>query len=220
MTIASLIALAAVDSVNPSAIVITLYLLSRERAPVQVAVYLVAIFITYSAFGVTMMLGIDILLPSAGSIFRSRTGLIAQALVGIVLLVYSLRASTEVTSPRAPVAPSMGTLAALVTLGASVTVMELPTALPYFAAIALLTSEELRVQEWVPLLVMYNAIFVLPPLALLIGHLVAGERLAERYASLRRRLEREARKTLLWIAGLVGSWLLVTSAIELVARFA
>ena len=42
-----LLALALVDSINPSAIVVTLYLLSRGRAPAQVAVYVAAIFLTY-----------------------------------------------------------------------------------------------------------------------------------------------------------------------------
>jgi hypothetical protein len=34
-----LLALALVDSINPSAIVVTLYLLSRGRVPAQVVVY-------------------------------------------------------------------------------------------------------------------------------------------------------------------------------------
>ena len=208
-----------VDSINPSAIVVTLYLLSRERALVQVAVYAGAIFVTYSALGVMMMLGIDTLVPSLGGLLRGRTGFVVQSLIGLAILVYCLTASTR-HAPSKPVAPpSAGTIAALVVLGISVTAMELPTALPYFAAIALLTSAELPIREWAPLLGMYNAIFVLPPLALLVGHLILGERLGQKYAALRQRLERGARETTLWIGGLVGGWLFVTGAIELIARF-
>jgi Sap, sulfolipid-1-addressing protein len=59
-----LLALALVDSINPSAIVVTLYLLSRERVPAQVVVYVAAIFLTYLTLGSMIMLGIDALLPS------------------------------------------------------------------------------------------------------------------------------------------------------------
>jgi hypothetical protein len=46
-----LLALALVDSINPSAIVVTLYLLSRERASAQVVVYVAANFLTYLTLG-------------------------------------------------------------------------------------------------------------------------------------------------------------------------
>jgi hypothetical protein len=54
-----LLALAVLDSINPSAIVVTLYLLSRDRASAQVVVYVAAIFVIYLTLGATMMLGID-----------------------------------------------------------------------------------------------------------------------------------------------------------------
>lgn len=47
----SLLALALVDSINPSAIVVTLYLLGRQRVPARVAVYVAAIFVTYLTLG-------------------------------------------------------------------------------------------------------------------------------------------------------------------------
>jgi cytochrome c biogenesis protein CcdA len=100
----------------------------------------------------------------------------------------------------------------------TVTMMEIPTALPYFAAIAVITGAELPIRQWLPLLAIYNAIFVLPPAMLLAGHLLFGERLRERYAGLTQRLQHGARETALWIAGLVGGALLVTSAIELLVR--
>jgi cytochrome c biogenesis protein CcdA len=102
---------------------------------------------------------------------------------------------------------------------ASVTAMELPTAVPYFGAIALLTSADLPMARWLPLLVLYNAIFVLPPVLLLVGHIVFGRRLNARYADLRERLQAGARETMLWIAGLVGGGLLVSSVVEYIARF-
>ena len=56
-----LLALALVDSINPSALVVTLYLLTRERVLAQVLVYVAAIFVTYVTLGAILMLGLDAL---------------------------------------------------------------------------------------------------------------------------------------------------------------
>jgi cytochrome c biogenesis protein CcdA len=219
MTIASLIVLAAVDSINPSAIVITLYLLSRAEAGVQVGVYIATIFLTYFTVGLLMILGIDTFLPSIETLLVSPLGLIGQGLAGLALLVYGLRASADRTSATPVAPPSARTYAALALLGVAVTAMELPTALPYLGAIAVITSADLPIRQWAPLLALYNTIFVMPPLMLLAGHIFFGEQLRERYAGLRLRLQHGARETVRWVAGLVGGGLFVTSAIELVARF-
>jgi len=220
LTIAGVLLLAAIDSINPSAIVVTLYLLSTagSRALVRVGVYVTTIFITYLLLGVMMVLGIESLLPFFGGVLRSRTGFIAQCLAGLVLLVYGLTASTSRQPTPVVARPSASTHAALVMLGVTVTAMELPTAVPYFAAIALISEAALPIRAWLPLLGIYNVIFVLPPIALLVGHLVLQDRLAESYAALRQRLESGARETMRWVAGLVGGWLFLTGAIELIAR--
>jgi hypothetical protein len=220
MTVAGVLVLALIDSINPSAIVVTLYLLSTagSRAFAHVATYVGAIFITYSLLGMMLVLGLESLLPALGDVLDGRTGLIVQSVVGLALLVYSLTAASTRDSSPVVARPSATTYAALAMLGITVTAMELPTAIPYFAAIALISEAGLPMRAWAPLLGLYNVIFVLPPIALLAGHLVLQGRLAEPYAALRQRLERGARETMLWIAGLVGGGLLVTGVIELVAR--
>jgi hypothetical protein len=127
-----LVALALVDSINPSAIVVTLYLLSRGRVAAQVAVYTAAIFLTYLTLGTTMMSGIDALLPSLRTMSESRLGFIVQGLIGLAMLLYAIRApATARSAPR--VEPGASTSAGLALLGITVTTMELPTAVPYFA---------------------------------------------------------------------------------------
>jgi cytochrome c biogenesis protein CcdA len=213
-----LLALALVDSINPSALVVTLYLLSRERVATQVVVYVAAIFVTYLTLGAVMMAGLDAVLPSLSVPGGGRLGLIAQGLVGLALFLYAIRAPpTAKSTPR--VEASATSYAALATLGVTVTALELPTAVPYFGAIALLTSAELPLARWLPLLLLYNAVFVLPPLLLLAGHVVFGRRLDARYADLRERLQAGARETMLWIFGLVGGGLVFWSVVEYVARF-
>jgi len=220
MTIPAVLLLALLDSINPSAIVVTLCLLSTagSRALSQVTVYVGAIFSTYFLLGVMLMLGVELLLPSLSGILSGRTGFLVQSLVGLGLLVYSLTASTKGEASPGVTRPSATTYAALVMLGISVTAMELPTAMPYFAAIALMSNAALPIAAWAPLLGIYNVIFVLPPIALLVGHLALQGRMTERYAALRQRLESGARETGLWVAGLVGGGLFLTGIIELVAR--
>jgi putative Mn2+ efflux pump MntP len=210
-----LLALAVVDSINPSAIVVTLYLMSRQRPPAHILAYIAAIFLTYLTLGMLMMLGLDALLPSAGAAIDSRLGFIIQGFIGLALLVYAFRAPAAKSAP--PTEPRATSYAALALLGVTVTTMELPTAVPYFGAMALLAG--LPAAEWLPLLVLYNAIFVLPPVLLLAGHVAFGSRMDARYAGLRERLQAGARETMLWICGLVGGALLFTSVVEYAARF-
>jgi cytochrome c biogenesis protein CcdA len=214
----SLLALAVVDSINPSAIVVTLYLLTRDRAAPQAAVYIAAIFVTYFALGAAMMSGVAALLPSLTTFGDARIGLIAEGIIGLGMLTYAFKApSTAGAAPAA--APRQSTYAGLALLGLTVTIMELPTAVPYFAAIALLTSAGLSAGGWLPLLLLYNAIFVLPPVLLTAAHVVSGRGMEARFATLRTRLQAGARETMVWIFGLVGGALLVTSVIEYAARF-
>jgi hypothetical protein len=84
MTIASVLLLAVIDSINPSAIAVTLWLLSTAGARVhfQVVVYVGTIFITYFLLGVTMVVGIGSLLPSVGEALEGRSGFILQSVIG------------------------------------------------------------------------------------------------------------------------------------------
>lgn len=157
-----LLALALVDSINPSAIAGTVYRLGQGRTAAHVVIYIIAICGTYLALGATMMLGLDAVLPSVRPLAEGRLGFIVQSLIGLAMLFYAVRAPAF--SPSAPrTEPHAATFAAIALLGVTVTALELPTAVPYFGVIALLTAANLSTVQWLPLLVVYNAIFVLPP---------------------------------------------------------
>lgn len=214
MTESGVLFLAVVDSINPSAILVTLLLLSTSasRARVQVPVYVAAIFTTYLSLGVAMLLGLESLLPA----LDERVGFAIQTLLGAALLGYAFTAHRRAAPATTPAAPQ--SVAAVALLGVTVTVMELPTAAPYLGAVALITEASWPMSAWLPLLVLYNVIFVMPPLALFTGHLVMRERLAGTYAALAQRIERGAKGAAVWIAGLIGGALAFTGLIELVAR--
>ena len=99
------LALAVVDSINPSAIVVTLYLLSRERVAAGVAIYIAAIFLTYLTLGALVMSGIDVLLPSVGATLESRLGFIVQGAIGLAMLVISFLIIYGVALLQRPFAP-------------------------------------------------------------------------------------------------------------------
>lgn len=204
----ALLGLALLDSLNPSALVVALWLLSRAHAAPRLLAYVGGILVAYLGLGVAMMLGLDAMRGPLAVVFAHPFALAAQALLGAGLLAYALFAPSKGQAPPPPPVPGHGQLAAYVLLGMSVTAVELVTALPYFAAIALLVAADLPATQWLPLLLLYNAIFVAPPLLLLALHAVLGHRTDARFARWRERLQRGARETALWLFGIVGVALL------------
>ena len=89
--------------------------------------------------------------------------------------------------------------------------VEFSTALPYLGAIAILTNADLPLVGWLPILVGYNIVFVLPPLALLLAYRLFGAPLEWRFGALQAGLQRGTREAMLWIFGLVGFGLLANS---------
>jgi cytochrome c biogenesis protein CcdA len=205
----AIVGLAVVDSINPSALLATIALLLRGRpARPLVALYVAAVLVTYLAVGLALTLGLG-LTPSA--VLESDAAYLAQGVLGAAMLAYAVAAPGR-RRGRGPVEPrrlpAAGRPAAVFALGVAVTVLELPTALPYLGAVGAITRAELAVAEWLPLLLLYNLIFVVPPLALLAGHLALGDRADRLLERLRDRLAGTAREGLLWLLGLVGFLLL------------
>jgi cytochrome c biogenesis protein CcdA len=204
----AIVGLAVVDSINPSALLATIALLLRGRsARPLVAVYLVAVLVTYLAIGLALTLGLG-LTPRA--VLQSDATYLAQGVLGAAMLAYAVAAPGRRREPGRAVPrrlPAARRPLAVFALGVAVTVLELPTALPYLGAVGAITRAELAVAEWLPLLLLYNLIFVLPPLALLAGHLALGNRADPLLGRLRDRLGGAAREGMLWLLGLVGFFL-------------
>lgn len=205
----AIVGLAVVDSINPSALLATVVLLLRGRpARPLVAVYVAAVLVTYFAIGLALTIGLG-LTPQA--VVESDAAYLAQGVLGAAMLAYAVlapgraRRHDPATSWKLP---AVRRPAAVFLLGAAVTFLELPTALPYLGAVGAITRADLPVGDWLPLLVTYNLVFVLPPLALLATHIALGDRATSLLERLRTRLGGAARKGLLWLLGLVGFFLL------------
>jgi cytochrome c biogenesis protein CcdA len=195
-----LLGLAVVDSINPSALLVTFVLLTRPRPVSRVLTYLAGVFVSYLAIGIGLIVGLDAALATFGDALEGPIARGVQLAIGAAMLAYAIVApSRPRDDPRVRV-PAALPLRGLLGLGIGVTFLELPTALPYFAAIALLTAADLPVLGWLPLLALYNVVFVLPPLAILLTHRLVRDRLP----GWEERLRRGGRETLLWLIGIVG----------------
>lgn len=198
--------LALVDSINPSALAITLYLLAQERPVPKILAYVAGIFSAYVALGVFLMLGLDTALHTIGGVREHPVVYGVQAAVGLSLLVYALSAKAETQDPnkqktRLPAASKLG---GMFVAGVLITFVESSTALPYLAAIGVLLHAGVGPAVWIPMLLTYNLIFVLPPLALLVLATIGGNLFKRRFATWREKLARHSRETWLWVLGIVG----------------
>lgn len=207
-------ALALLDSINPSALLATLYLLNRERPAAAVATYMAGVFATYLTIAVLLMLGLDAVITRFEDALFSPTAYGIQLAAGAAMLIYSLAADSKkgpgVREERVSGATGF---AALLALGVVITVVEMTTAFPLFGAVGLLTYQQWPVHQWLPALVAYTVIFVLPPFVLLGLHAAVGRWLERRFAGLRERLERAGRETVLWIIGIIGFYLILDAAV-------
>lgn len=201
--------LALIDSINPSALVVTLTLLTRGSRARAILAYVGGIFVAYLSAGVLLMLGMEALFAALETALESRFAGVVGVVIGGGMLLYALIAPNpeKGADPGRAVEGARG-LAGLFLLGIVVTGMELPTALPYLGATGLLARAGLGVAGWLPVLVVYNVIFVLPPLLLAAGYRFLSE---QRSAAFVARLRRGARETTLWIVGIVGFYLLFGS---------
>jgi len=204
--------LALVDSVNPSALVVTTYLLSGRSPTRTVLAYVTGVFTSYLAIGVGLMLGLDVLLTFAGGeVLDSTLVYVVQGVAGGILLCYAIIAPDEAGPDSGSRVPETRSTVKLFALGVIVTVIEFSTALPYLGAIALLTEANLQPSQWLPILVGYNLVFVLPPVVLLGAFVMVGNRTEQRFDGLRARLQRHSRTTFLTVIGIVGFLLLADS---------
>ncbi len=218
----TLLGLALLDSVNPSALAMTLYLLTTGARTGRVLTYIAAVFVTYFAIGFGLMLGLGALLGTFQGVFETTAAYIVQAVIGATMLIYSFLPNKKEAQvgaeTKTKASPSKGFVATLL-LGVTITAAEFPTAFPYFGAIGILNGSGLPFLGWLPLLLGYNLIFVTPPLLLFGAYRVFGGRHKAWFERYEKRLKYEARETMLWIVGIVG-FLLVSDALNRLKVFA
>ena len=183
------------DSVNPTTIAPALYLAAMPHGRTRVIRFTFAVFAVYFLGGLIIALGPGQLLLSLVPHPGRHLAYILEIVVGVAMLTASvfLWGYRDRLGRRDPDEESktqsraQGHSSAL--LGATITAVELPTAFPYFAAIAAIVGSGFDVPRQVVLLVLFNVAFVAPLLAIIATLTFAGPNALRTLASLRAKLE-------------------------------
>ena len=157
------------DSMNPSTVAPALYLATAERgARTQVIRFTVGVFAVYLLGGLIVALGpgelvLD-LVPHPRPELKYLFELIGGAvLLTVALMLWSFR--RLLAKRELPEVNTHGRSSAI--LGATITAVELPTAFPYFAAIAAAVGSGFGIWHQVFLILIFNVAFVLPLLGII-----------------------------------------------------
>jgi cytochrome c biogenesis protein CcdA len=171
------------DSLNPSTIAPALYIATGERARGRVAEFTLAVFAVYFLGGAAIAVGAGQLLRPLFPHPHHHITDIVEVAVGVALIACAafLWRHRHRLSDRDPPRFDPSGRSSWV-LGASITAVELPTAFPYFAAIAAIVGADLGPVRAVSLLFLFNVCFVLP-LLLIVGTLTFAPDSSERVLS-------------------------------------
>ena len=177
----TVVAIALPDSINPSLIGGELFVAIGAHPRRRTLAFTLAAFIVTFLFGLVFALGLGDLilsvLPKPGK--KLKYELIAFAGLVLVLggaLVWFRRHKLAAAGLGADRLKSHGSAAVI---GAGIAGVELLTAFPYFAAIAMIVGSGVSLPSKVSLIVLYCIVYMLPLIAMVVVFAVLGER-AER----------------------------------------
>jgi len=212
------VTLALADSLNPSTIAPTLYLAAGERPLRRVLGFATAVLLVQLAAGLIILLGPGRLLLSALPQINPATTHWIETGLGLALLLaagllwrkrHSL-ARKDIPDPNAQQKSSW-------LMGATVMAIELPTAFPYFAAIAAVLSSGINSAGQVLILVLFNLCFVLPLMAILATLLLARHQAQQILGKWRDFLQRRWPTVGATTLGLAGLYAILLGATGLAA---
>lgn len=165
------------DSLNPSTIAPALYLSAQPKGRNALAQFTAGVFIVYFGGGVLVALGpgelVLSLVPKPSIVVVH----VLEVLAGVALLVVAALLwvhRDRLGRKQLPTFSSNGRASWL--LGATITAVELPTAFPYFAALAVVVSAPIDIPRKLLLILLFNICFVMPQLVMLAALTVAGDR--------------------------------------------
>jgi cytochrome c biogenesis protein CcdA len=175
--LAVVLLIAVVDSANPSTIAPALFLAAGEAAFRSLVGFIAGVLVVYLLGGLVIVVGpgqaLLALIPRPGVETRHLLELCLGG--GLLVLAGALwlgrkRVGRDVTRDQ-----GRGDRSSFL-LGAGISAVELPTAFPYFAAIAAIVGSGMNISTQIGVLVLYNAVFIAPLLTILGVRLLARER--------------------------------------------
>jgi cytochrome c biogenesis protein CcdA len=174
------VSVAFADSLNPSTIGPALYLATGQAPARKVLGFTAGVFVVFLAAGLLIALGPGELLLSVLPRPSARTKHAVEAAVGAGLAIAGaiVWAKRRALAARPLPGRNMSGGSAVL-LGAGISLVELPTAVPYFVVIAAIVGAGASVPERIELLVLFCAVFCLPLLAIAAVLVLGGDRARE-----------------------------------------
>jgi cytochrome c biogenesis protein CcdA len=162
--------IAAVDSLNPTTIGPALLLAVSEHPIPRILQFAAGFFLVNLVGGLLLVLGPGQLLLSlvpqlsghAKHLLEVGGGVALLILAGVLWFGRRRLISSKAEEPRPPSGSSFA-------VGAGIALAELPTALPYIAAIAAIDAAPVSVPEQILLVVVFNVIFIAPVVGIAIA---------------------------------------------------
>jgi cytochrome c biogenesis protein CcdA len=214
----AVVAIAAPDSLNPSLIVAAVLLTLGAHPIRRSLLFTITAFVVTLAGGLAIALGLgDLILSLLPKLSRTAKYDVIVA-VGVLVMaggaVIWWRRDALASEPSdAHPDPAQGGSALL--LGAGIAGVELLTAFPYFAAIAMVIGSSVSAPGKVFLLVLYNVIYVLPLIAIVVVRAIMGEKGSELLIPVSAWIETHWPVVAAPIAGLAGAALTVYGIVQL-----
>lgn len=201
--------LALLDMFSPSIIGVSVYVLlvAKKQQIRLLLTYLMTVGLFYFSTGIFLMLGLGVIFNPISNLLDSYSARLIMTIVGGILFI----GSWLVPKRKANGAPKPKSLhvSSMVALGFSTSILEVATALPYFAAIGILTSNQIEFYEWLPLLAGYNLIMIAPGIILLCFHLLFRRFMNKPLRKIQTLFDQRTSSTLSWVMFFVGLILLI-----------
>jgi cytochrome c biogenesis protein CcdA len=208
------------DSLNPTTIAPALYMAEGKRAVAQVIEFTLGVFAVYLLGGVLVLLGPGELILDAVPRPSHTARDIIYIVAGVALVVaagvlWRKRDRLGMARPehRPPAQPRSSAI-----LGATITAVELPTAFPYFAAIAAVVGSGYPLPRQIFLLVLFNICFVLPLIGIAAVLAVAGDGGEEVLTRVRTFLRANWPRVLAGVGLVAGLFVILLGVIGLTTR--
>ncbi len=179
------------DSLNPSTVAPALYLAGTEHARLRVIEFTASVFAVYLTGGVIIALGPGQLLLSLVPHPGRHLSYVLEIVAGVAMLTASafLWSYRHRLKLREAGSGSKFERKSSALLGATITAVELPTAFPYFAAIAAIVGSGFDAGRQTVLLVLFNVCFIAPLLGIIAVLTFAGPNATRLLTEGRERLE-------------------------------
>jgi cytochrome c biogenesis protein CcdA len=165
------------DSINPSTVGPALYLATSRKAKLAVTEFTLGVFAVNLIAGIVLTIGPGRALLGLVPHPRGTVRHVIELVAGVIMIAVGVAVwlgRRRLARRELPMREGGGSSPLIA--GASIAVIEFPTAFPYFAVIAAVVASRAGIAQQIVLIAVYNITYVLPLLAIVIVLLVAGDR--------------------------------------------